>query len=88
MQACGDSEAEEARYEQLSDRYQSLQELVFERPVRSWADVIEIAEIAHFWSDKTLENELMDLESDDVVERSTAVLILAVLKMAKGGDNG
>jgi hypothetical protein len=85
MEACGDDE--EARYETLRQRYERLSEQVISRPVGSWADVIEIAEIAHFWATKDLAGELLALQSPCDDDRIAAELILAVLTMAKGGTN-
>ena len=82
MEACGDDE--ETRYDTLRQRNELLQEYVLARPVRSWSDVIEIAEIAHFWAAKSPDGELLALAGDD---RIAAELIQAVLTMAKGGAN-
>ena len=59
-----------------------LSEQVLARPVRSWSDVIEIAEIAHFCAAKSLDGEILALAGDD---RIAVELIVAVLTMAKGG---
>jgi hypothetical protein len=83
IEACGDDEA--ARYEALRQRCELLSEQVLARPVRSWSDVIEIAEIAHFWAAKSLDGEPGDFVGD---HRAPAKLIMAVLKMARGGANG
>ena len=85
MEACG--EDEEARYETLRQRYERLSEQVISRPVSSWSDVIEIAEIAHFWATKDLAGELLALQSPCDDDRIAAELILAVLTMAKGGTH-
>jgi hypothetical protein len=85
MEACGDEE--EDRYEALRERCEQLSERVLARPVRAWADVIEIAEIAHFWATKNLDGELIALASPCDDDRIAAELIMAVLTMAKGGVN-
>jgi hypothetical protein len=82
IEACG--EEEEVRYEALRQRYELLSEQVLARPVRSWSDVIEIAEIAHFWAAKSLDGDLLALAEND---RVPAKLIVAVLTMAKGGNH-
>jgi hypothetical protein len=78
-----------ASAETLRQRYELLQEYVLARPVRAWADVIEIAEIAHFQADKGTDGDVLALAGacgeDD---RVAAALIVAVLEMAKGGANG
>lgn len=54
----------------------------------SWADVVEIAEIAHFWADKDRNGELLALAGDcGEDERIAAELIVAVLTMARGGSH-
>ncbi len=83
MESCGDDD----RYESLRERYEELTERILSRPIRSWAQVIEIAEIAHFWADKTSEGELLALESPCEDDRVAAELIEAVLAMSKGGVN-
>ncbi len=82
IEACG--EEDEGRYEALRRRCELLSEQVLERPVRSWSDVIEIAEIAHFWAAKSLDGELGDFVGG---HRAPAKLIVAVLTMAKGGNH-
>jgi len=80
IEAC--REDDETRYEALRQRYELLSEQVLARPVRSWSDVIEIAEIAHFWAAKSLDGDVLVLGGENC---APAKLITAVLKMAKGG---
>lgn len=77
----------DARYDALRERYEEVCEHVLARPVRSWSDVAEIAEIAHFLADKGTDGELLALDSPCDDDRIAAELIQAVLSMAKGGAN-
>jgi hypothetical protein len=81
-----DAAAEEGdtRYQALCERYEEVCEHILARPVRSWSDVAEIAEIAHFLAGKDTGGELLALASPCHDDRIAAELILAVLTMAKG----
>ena len=84
--ACADDD--DAREENLHSRYREVSERILDRPVRSWADVVEIAEIAFFLADKESDGELLALAGacgeDD---QAAAELVMAVLTMAEGGEH-
>jgi len=83
IETAADDEGD-ARYDALHKRYEEVCEHILTRPVQSWSDVAEIAEIAHFLAAKGNDLALASPCDDD---RVAAELIMAVLTMAKGGTN-
>ena len=86
IETAADDEGD-VRYDALHKRYEEVCERILTRPVKSWSDVAEIAEIAHFLASKGADGELLALDSPCDDDRIAAELILAVLTMAKGGAN-
>jgi len=88
--AADEAAAAEARADELAQQYEAIAERIRARPVGSWADVIDRAEIAYYWADKTFDGTALKAiaSSDcDKSEQTAAELIMAVLTMARGGAN-
>jgi hypothetical protein len=69
----------------LGHRIGELADLICARAVRSWADAIECAEVAHWWQDKRPDGSLWGLTSKNAGDRVNARLISAVLALGGGG---
>jgi hypothetical protein len=66
----------------LGKRVGELAKRMHSRPVQSWADVIERAEIARFWQEKRPDGSLAGLGSKYGGDRANARLIEAMLALA------
>jgi hypothetical protein len=76
-----------ARSAELTDEIKALAEAIWSKPVRSWADVIERAEVAEWYSDREpFTNRLGGITSESPDERAKAFLLEAVLKLAGHPD--
>jgi hypothetical protein len=76
-----------ARSAELTGELEALAEAVWAKPVRSWADVIERAEVAEWYAYREpFTNRIIGATSECPGERSVAFLVEAVLKMAGHPD--
>jgi hypothetical protein len=66
------------------ERIVILSDAICARPTRSWADVAERAQIAHYWQDRRPDGSLSGLASKYAGDRVNAHLISAMLALAEG----
>jgi hypothetical protein len=76
-----------AQSAELTDKLEALAEAIWSKPVRSWSDVIERAEVVEWYSDREpFTNRLVGITSEAPDERAKAHLLEAVLKLAGHPD--